>query len=116
MDPSDPTHLGVLRGPGDEHEGALLVIKRLHVHQGAEVVELLGQGRLGLVPDYLGVRAEVLDIRPPLAVPVVFCFVFRCRWLVLCFFVVVYIFTSWSFMLLSSSPPSSATVLPAISA
>lgn len=60
----------MLRGSGDEHVRTLLPVQGLHVHQGAEVVQLLGQRRLRLVPDDLRVGAEVLDVRPPLAVPV----------------------------------------------
>lgn len=67
--PGHKSHLRVLRGPGDEHVRALLVVQGLHVHEGAEVVQLLGQRRLRLVPDDLRVGAEVLDIRSPLAVP-----------------------------------------------
>lgn len=59
----------MLRGPRDEHERALLVVQGLHVHESAEIVQLLGERRLRLVPDDLSVGAQVLDVRSPLAVP-----------------------------------------------
>ena len=58
----------MFRRAGDEHKRA--VIESLHVHEGAEVVQLFRQGRLGLVPHDFGVRSEVLDVGPPHAVPV----------------------------------------------
>ena len=58
----------MFRRAGDEHKRA--VVESLHVHQGAEVVQLLREGRLGLVPHDFRVRPEVLDVGPPHAVSV----------------------------------------------
>ena len=54
-------------GPGDEHERT--VGQRFHMHEGAEVVQLARQRRLGLVPHDLRAGSQVLDVHTPFAIP-----------------------------------------------
>lgn len=61
-------HVRVLRGPRDHHERS--VLKRLHMHERAKVVQFVRERRLCLVPHDLRVGTQVLYVGSALAVPV----------------------------------------------